>query len=803
MIETSSAFAQAVSGTSRRFRARLTIDGAEVDGELRRLTLRLGSGSPSAFAPGTAVSACAEVTVSGAGRTFEGRELAIALGVLLPDESWEYVTLGYFTAGRPAASARETTFFAYGRIASRFAGAFVPPAEPTLENILAALQTQTGVPIVLRGVTAAGAVARDLAGRTCRQVLEIAAGLLGGYAAERNDGAVVIGRYTTTPTYAVDGSRMTALPALGDSDAAVTGVRITVPATAETERQVLTAGTPNLERTDEYMTPALFGACAGNLLGLTWRPGTVQLALGDPRLEPWDVLGVTDGLGRTYALPCMQLIHRFDGGLQTAVTAPGLSSDTVVPGLVGQALRDVKLAAVAAGREARRAWSVSQGKNTVYYAPAAPSGGGFTENDVWFDTDDGDRMYRWDGTAWTAQTFGSGAIAAGSVTAEKLTAGAVTAEKLAAGSVTADKLAADAVTSRNIDLFGAMTVYTDGTLAVSGGKLGYMAGSHGFPDGSSEPTNGMGIESNDGTHFFLVTDSGVRMTERYNGQTYSAYLADGSFRLGRCNLFKGADGMTQLGGDARLNATGTVGSPVYAGTTHVNDLIVHGRKANVRLLGARTIIPASADLNSDAYKYIGCYAQQDASYAVSHAPKDRGAFILDVENTIGRGSDGPGTWRYLRQRLQYLNDHAVWTRDMSSRDDGTFSYGAWVPDRPVSIWDNASAGSSFSAASATITDGGKYNVFFVEIAFSTSYPNVRAGTWAYVPDGSSVTAQPSITWYGTSYITAVYRQIRFQKDSGGGLTVRFESGYKVADYEGAVTTMNNHAIPTRILAWRV
>lgn len=489
MIQTSTAFASAIGGTSRRFRARLTENGTVLGGEIRRAAVHLGSCGASSYAPGAVFSSYAEITAAGTGLSFEGRTLALELGVLLPDGSCEYVTLGRFTAGRPSASVYETTFTAVGSIAACFSGAFTPPASQTVANVISALQAQTGVSIVLRGLTAAGTITKDMTGLTCRQALAVAAGVLGGYATERNDGAVVLAKYSGTATASADGSRMTALPTFGDSAATVTGVRVSIPSDEEGGPAVLESGVPNVERTDAYMTEALFPAYAANLTGLTFWAGTAKLALGDPRLEPWDVLAVTDMAGRTFALPCMSLIHTFDGGLATEVRAPGLAESTEILGATGTALRSAQEAAATAAAAAEAA------QETASAAEEQLAAWSYANDRTLID---GGRIY-----TGTIDTHG-------------------------------------------LHLYGELTVFRDDTSFTApnkGGSLGYMTGSHGFADGTSEPTPGMamikeraastdegtGVTVPAATHYLIVTDAGVRLQENVGQNRHSAYLADGSF----------------------------------------------------------------------------------------------------------------------------------------------------------------------------------------------------------------------------------------------------------------------------------
>ena len=123
-----------------------------------------------------------------------------------------------------------------------------------------------------------------------------------------------------------------------------------------------------------------------------------------------------------------------------------------------------------ADKKAEKATAIANGKNTAYYSASQPTGGTYMTNDVWYDTDDGYRMYYWSGKAWTAAQYGTNAIAAGSITTALLNAEAVTAGKIAAGAVSADKIAANAVTADKI-LASAVTAAKIATNAVEADKI--------------------------------------------------------------------------------------------------------------------------------------------------------------------------------------------------------------------------------------------------------------------------------------------------------------------------------------------
>lgn len=107
------------------------------------------------------------------------------------------------------------------------------------------------------------------------------------------------------------------------------------------------------------------------------------------------------------------------------------------------------------------AQATADGKNTTYYGTEKPTGGTYIKGDTWFDSNDGYKIYTYDGTDFVAMPLGAGAIdnsaitatklADGSVTGVKMVEGAVTAREILTGAVTANALAANSVTANAIE----------------------------------------------------------------------------------------------------------------------------------------------------------------------------------------------------------------------------------------------------------------------------------------------------------------------------------------------------------------
>ena len=127
-----------------------------------------------------------------------------------------------------------------------------------------------------------------------------------------------------------------------------------------------------------------------------------------------------------------------------AVSLSNLASDA--SNAISTAASDASEAKTAA----QQCIQLIDGKAAVFYQASAPTGGVYNKNDIWFDTGNGNKMYRWDGTSWIAQGFGESALAAGSVSADKIAAGAVVAAAIASGAITSDKIAANTITASNL-----------------------------------------------------------------------------------------------------------------------------------------------------------------------------------------------------------------------------------------------------------------------------------------------------------------------------------------------------------------
>jgi hypothetical protein len=126
----------------------------------------------------------------------------------------------------------------------------------------------------------------------------------------------------------------------------------------------------------------------------------------------------------------------------------------------GSAWVSVQDTAIAAAQSAATAaQTTADGKNRVYRQTTQPSGGTYAEGDLWFDTDDDNKIYRYTSGSWgTAVTLGNNALA--SISANKITAGTIDASvitvsninagNISTGTLNADRIAAASITGAKL-----------------------------------------------------------------------------------------------------------------------------------------------------------------------------------------------------------------------------------------------------------------------------------------------------------------------------------------------------------------
>ncbi len=103
----------------------------------------------------------------------------------------------------------------------------------------------------------------------------------------------------------------------------------------------------------------------------------------------------------------------------------------------GSAWTSVQDTSIAAAQSAATAaQTTADGKNKIYRQGTTPTGT-FSVGDLWFNTSNDNSISRWDGSTWVANTLGNNALA--SISANKITAGTIDASVITVSNINAGR----------------------------------------------------------------------------------------------------------------------------------------------------------------------------------------------------------------------------------------------------------------------------------------------------------------------------------------------------------------------------
>lgn len=160
------------------------------------------------------------------------------------------------------------------------------------------------------------------------------------------------------------------------------------------------------------------------------------------------------------------------------------------------------------------AQSTADGKNTIFRQTTAPTGGTYASGDLWFDTDDNNKIYRFNGTNWSeAVQLGGNALAnvnANSITAGTIDASVITVSNINAGNITTGKINTGLITVSTNPAGSGNTARVEMT------SLGFFA-----YDGSVATVS----ITNTGTAVFSGTVNA-------NGGNFTGFVTGGTMRFG-------------------------------------------------------------------------------------------------------------------------------------------------------------------------------------------------------------------------------------------------------------------------------
>lgn len=345
MYQSSAAFTELVQKDSRTFKSKLIIGENEIESGIKSIILKGGSNSGTSFIIGSCISQYIEVEMEKPSIFIENEELEWRIGADISATVEEFVPMGYFTAGKPEADEDMIKFTAFDRMLKADRGYFSSlPAATTTIAVLNEMSAFLKVPIATGGLSSITIKRPD--GYTCREVLSYISQMYAGFAICNRQGQIEIKKYVV--------SNINIAPArywdtFKHNDFPYTFQRIVCYTGKDQngESISITAGSGNRELTisNPLMTQSILNSVAAALKGFSYMPGSLRF-LGDPRIDPWDIIKVSDRDDHIYSVPVMSMTQDFDGGLTTSVEAPGESETEEQQGFKGPVTQAIERYAV-------------------------------------------------------------------------------------------------------------------------------------------------------------------------------------------------------------------------------------------------------------------------------------------------------------------------------------------------------------------------------------------------------------------------------------------------------------------------
>lgn len=356
-----------VQSANRRWLARLVYNGNVVPCDIVSIMVAKGSvGNVEAFTAGAVISSVLRAEVKNLTTDLKDKDIRAEIGLLTDEtnDTYEFIGIGVFTVSTAEKTLYSTVLTGYGRSVSKTGGAFTSPQDLSpaqtlnISNVVSELMTETGLTIdVDSGISGATEMTYPMSGLTQYQALQAIAGVVGGYVVDTYDGNIAIKLYDDAYTHEVSAGLMKMLPIVEETDYEITGVACVTPA------GVLSTGSVNVKTESNWVDSGNFAQHSGHLIGYTYRPATIDLTLGDPRIEGTDVLRVVDADGSVYIVPCHSVVHQYSGGFSTTVysaTASQIENSIATAAPLSSQIGDAKQMAQEAYDLASQAGDTSQ-----------------------------------------------------------------------------------------------------------------------------------------------------------------------------------------------------------------------------------------------------------------------------------------------------------------------------------------------------------------------------------------------------------------------------------------------------------
>ncbi len=289
MIMASDIFESKIREKSRNFRCKVKVNGEDFKCSVKFISITKGMmGDSVKF--GTMFVPSLEMELMETSSSLLGKEVSVEIGLLLGQnddglKNYEYVKVITCYINEETISDGVIKVKGLGSLAKNMTGLYMSNLDfpNTMKNMVDEIAGMTGTPVIVdEDMDMTVSIDVKPEGLQYREVLCAIAGVFKANVTEDADGNVVIKRIMSGGEFLYSGEYCLDEPEFGN----------------------------------EYMDS-----------DFSFIPSDFSLALGDPRIEPWDIISFTNRYNKTYRTAPLNIVHTFDGGFATNIVAPVQDED--------------------------------------------------------------------------------------------------------------------------------------------------------------------------------------------------------------------------------------------------------------------------------------------------------------------------------------------------------------------------------------------------------------------------------------------------------------------------------------------
>lgn len=312
----------------RTFYPRLVCNDFTLDNkQIKKIKYNGGSNGEDNISIGTAVSAYIEITTKKISNVVAGQRFLFEIGLDVGNGCIEYIPMGYFKAKKPTTTDFSITFQAYDKMQEaekKFISSYSYPTNTSLimqeiSNILGVNFDTQIEPITLNKPTSESTEQSEIniafSGYTVREVIAYIAGLYGKFAIINRIGNIEFKWYEDN-NYSLGTNKCY----LFDKNETEYIVEKIVGVVDNNTNYTVGYGKMGIIYSNPFLTEDILRSIYSDIGGFSYRGGELRF-LGDCRLDPWDIVSISDLFGNIYKVPVMQIMHDIDGGISTTVKA--------------------------------------------------------------------------------------------------------------------------------------------------------------------------------------------------------------------------------------------------------------------------------------------------------------------------------------------------------------------------------------------------------------------------------------------------------------------------------------------------